>query len=252
MRRRPSLFLLGREGHQPDGGAFVVAFPVPLRFRLLQCWFFNFPDEFDGAGHPPVLQRAGGHHGADRMRRPGIRHLQGNQFTPGKPLLFQTPPPAHAVDPLFQTGDDLHGDFAGGRRSGHLCRFLSPCRGTVGGTPLDLPFRQRHGTHGGIQYQRLQPLSARSQPHYVRSDDGGRQPRRHGRRHENHYLRHCRRGNPAHPPRQGSCGIFPPPHRPAHRGALRDYRGGLLRLDRLLYRPDLRPGALHELSGYLL
>ena len=109
-----------------------------------------------------------------------------------------------------------------------------------------------HGTHGGIQYQRLQPLSARSQPHYVRSDDGGRQPRRHGRRHENHYLRHCRRGNPAHPPRQGSCGIFPPPHRPAHRGALRDYRGGLLRLDRLLYRPDLRPGALHELSGYLL
>lgn len=35
VRRRPSLFLLGREGHQPDGGAFVVAFPVPLRFRLL-------------------------------------------------------------------------------------------------------------------------------------------------------------------------------------------------------------------------
>ena len=167
-------------------------------------------------------------------------------------FFFQTPPPAHAVDPLLQTGDDLHGDFAGGRRPGHLCRFLSPCRGTVGGTPLDLPFRQRHGTHGGIQYQRLRPLSARSQPHYVRSDDGRRQPRRHGRRHENHYLRHCRCGNPAHPTRQGSCGILPPPHRPAHRGALRNYRGGLLRLDRLLYRPDLRLGALHELSGYLL
>ena len=129
---------------------------------------------------------------------------------------------------------------------------VSSPHAAVGGTPLDLPFRQRHGTHGGIQYQRLRPLSARSQPHYVRSDDGRRQPRRHGRRHENHYLRHCRRGNPAHPTRQGSCGILPPSHRPAHRGALRNYRGGLLRLDRLLYRPDLRPGALHELSGYLL
>ncbi|MFR4416282.1 MAG: hypothetical protein ACLT8E_02130 [Akkermansia sp.] len=47
------------------------------------------------------------------MRRPGIRHLQGNQLPPGQPLSGQAPPPAHAVDPVFQTGDDRHGHSAG-------------------------------------------------------------------------------------------------------------------------------------------
>ena len=58
------------------------------------------------------------------VRREGVLHplVIARQV----PLSGQAPPPAHAVDPVFQTGDDRHGHSAGWGRPVHFCRFRPP------------------------------------------------------------------------------------------------------------------------------